>query len=76
MPGSHGCCQNTRASVRNAVLSTDEHAFGSNTAKFLVITIAPMALKGSLFVKPLVPFEFVGCSPPQSPLASVSVLRI
>ena len=76
MPVSRSCCQNTRASVRNAIPSVDEYALNSNIAKFDALTVASKVLPGPRFLTSSTPVELIGSSLPQSPPASVSVLRI
>ncbi len=76
MPVSRSCCQNTRASVHSALLSTEEYAIGSDTAALQVSAITPMEPTGSLPDASSTPVELIGSSLPQSPPGSISVLRI
>jgi hypothetical protein len=73
MPASHGCCQKTSKSAQDNALDT-------KTATYHPVTVAVGGLSAmeSLNPNPVATglVEHADASPPQSPLSSISVLRI
>ena len=73
MPASHGCCQKVPQSVHNDALAT-------NGVTYHPILVATVWLATTEWFRPTLVsagwVEHPSCSPPQSPPASISILRI
>jgi hypothetical protein len=72
MPASHGCCQKTRLGVRDNALDTKAMNFHPNAAP--IIWLTAFELDSTSSVAGWV--EHTEYSPPKSPPATISILRI
>jgi hypothetical protein len=73
MPASHGCCQKTPASVRDNALDTKTVTFHPTVAPVIWLAAAELVNPPSTVIGWV---EHPDYTPPKSPPATVSILRI